>query len=109
MSFGGGSSAAEMLIYVVITMKIMSRKKADLRLAQSGLHAEVTVNRKILNQPLYDPVAKPSTLPTAINSEKYAFATRVLLLSLPKMKESCNYTIIQTFNLMLVSMNNISI
>ena len=72
------SYAAEMLIYVVITMKAMSSKKADLRLAQLGLHAEVTMNRKILYQPLYDPVAKPRTLPTAINSEKYAFATRFL-------------------------------
>jgi hypothetical protein len=46
-----------MLRYVVTAMKATSRKKADLRFAQLIEQAGVSVNLKILYQPLYDPVA----------------------------------------------------
>lgn len=57
----------------------MSRRKADLRLAQLMLQDGVTVKGNILYQPLYAPVAYPSMFPRAMNSEKYALAIRVLL------------------------------
>jgi hypothetical protein len=57
----------------------MSRRKADLRLAQLTPQDGVTVKGNTLYQPLYAPVAYPSMFPRAMKSEKYALAIRVLL------------------------------
>jgi hypothetical protein len=74
-----GSCTDATVMYVVITRIIMSRRKADLRLAQLMLQDGVTVKGNILYQPLYAPVAYPSMFPRAMKSEKYALAIRVLL------------------------------
>jgi len=66
-------------MYVVTTRIIMSRRKADLRLAQLTPQDSVTVKGNIEYHPLYAPVAYPSMFPRAMKSEKYALAIRVLL------------------------------